>query len=126
MEYPWTAQYVRTRIRVRMFSQWQSVDFLFQLTENEIKSHAKMSLFSNIDKTYLQSYIFLGVGLRGNHYTRTQLSNITREVNRLSDIPIMVLFRHDDGFTLSIINRRPHKRETSKDVLEKITLIKFN
>ena len=107
-----------------MFSQWQSVDFLFQLTEDEIKSQAKLSLFSNIDKNYLQSYIFLGVGLRGNHYTRTQLSNITREVNRLSDIPIMVLFRHDDGFTLSIINRRPHKREASKDVLEKITLIK--
>jgi adenine-specific DNA-methyltransferase len=108
-----------------MFSQWQSVDFLFQLTEDEIKSHGQLSLFTNqIDKNYLQSYIFLAVGLRGNHCTRTQLSNITREVNRLSDIPIMVLFRHDDGFTLSIINRRPHKRETSKDVLEKITLIK--
>jgi adenine-specific DNA-methyltransferase len=107
-----------------MFSEWKSVDFLFQLTEDEIKSNAKLSLFSKIDKNYLQSYIFLAVGLRGNHYNRTDLSNITREVNRLSDIPIMVLFRHDDCFTLSIINRRPNKRETSKDVLEKITLIK--
>ncbi|HBK25087.1 MAG TPA: hypothetical protein DDZ60_22075, partial [Planktothrix sp. UBA10369] len=108
-----------------MFSEWKSVDFLFQLTEDEIKSQAKLSLFSNqIDKNYLQSYIFLAVGLRGNHYNRTDLSNITREVNRQSDIPILVLFRHGDCFTLSIINRRPNKRETSKDVLEKITLIK--
>ncbi len=86
-----------------MFSEWKSVDFLFQLTEDEIKSQAKLSLFSNqIDKNYLQSYIFLAVGLRGNHYNRTDLSNITREVNRQSDIPILVLFRHGDCFTLSI------------------------
>ncbi|MGB8689309.1 MAG: hypothetical protein WCD53_18485, partial [Microcoleus sp.] len=106
-------------------SEWKSVDFLFQLTEDEIKSNGQLSLFSNqIDKNYLQSYIFLAISLRGNHYNRTDLSNITREVNRQSDIPILVLFRHGDCFTLSIINRRPNKLETSKDVLEKITLIK--
>jgi adenine-specific DNA-methyltransferase len=108
-----------------MFSEWKSVDFLFQLTEDEIKSNGQLSLFSNqIDKNYLQSYIFLAISLRGNHYSRTDLSNITREVNRQSDIPILVLFRHGEYFTLSIINRRPNKKATSKDVLEKITLIK--
>ncbi|MEG3934020.1 TaqI-like C-terminal specificity domain-containing protein [Microcoleus sp. T3_B1] len=105
-------------------SQWKSVDFLFQLTEDEIKSNGQLGFSSNIDKNYLQSYIFLAVELRENDYTRSQLSDITREVNRQSDIPIMVLFRHGECFTLSIINRRPNKRETSKDVLEKITLIK--
>lgn len=105
-------------------SQWKSVDFLFQLTEDEIKSNRKLGFSSNIDQNYLQSYIFLAVELRENDYTRSQLSDITREVNRQSDIPIMVLFRHGECFTLSIINRRPNKRATSKDVLEKITLIK--
>ncbi|MEG4851037.1 TaqI-like C-terminal specificity domain-containing protein [Microcoleus sp. B5-D4] len=105
-------------------SQWKSVDFLFQLTEDEIKSNGQLGSFSNIDQNYLQSYIFLAVELRENDYTRSQLSDITREVNHQSDIPIMVLFRHGECFTLSIINRRPNKRETSKDVLEKITLIK--
>ncbi|MGB8686844.1 MAG: hypothetical protein WCD53_05855, partial [Microcoleus sp.] len=34
-----------------MFSEWKSVDFLFQLTEDEIKSNGQLSLFSNqIDK----------------------------------------------------------------------------
>ncbi|MFB8794086.1 MAG: hypothetical protein U7126_07650 [Microcoleus sp.] len=107
-----------------MFSEWKSVDFLFQLTEDEIKSNGKLGFVSKIDQNYLQSYIFLAISLRGNHYNRTDLSNITREVNRQSDIPILVLFRHGDCFTLSIINRRPNKLETSKDVLEKITLIK--
>ena len=108
-----------------MFSEWKSVDFLFQLTESEIRAHPQTKLFSSqIDRNYLQSYIFLAVGLRGNSYTRTQLSDITRSVNRQSDIPIMVLFRYGEYFTLSIINRRSHKREKSQDVLEKITLIK--
>lgn len=108
-----------------LFSEWKSVDFVFQLTEKEIKSSGQLTLFKNqVDRNYLQSYIFLTVGLRGNNYTRTQLSDITREINRQSDPPIMVLFRHGECFTLSVINRRPNKRETSKDVLEKITLIK--
>lgn len=107
------------------FSEWSSVDFLFQLTEDEIFANPHIKLFNNqIDLSYLKSYIFLCISLHNNYYTRTQLSDITREINRQSDIPIMILFRHGDSFTLSVINRRPNKREISKDVLEKITLIK--
>src|SRR5437867_3175480 len=36
----------------------------------------------------------------------------------------MQLFRHRDTLTLAVINRRLHKRDESKDVLEKVTLIK--
>lgn len=36
----------------------------------------------------------------------------------------MILFKHGNTLTLSIINRRLHKRDESKDVLEKVTLIK--
>ncbi|KYC38722.1 hypothetical protein WA1_36755 [Scytonema hofmannii PCC 7110] len=108
-----------------MFSEWSSVNFLFQLTEDEIYVNPQVKIFnSSIDLSYLKSYIFLAISLHGNYYIRTQLSDITREINRQSDIPIMVLFRYSESFTLSVINRRPNKRETSKDVLEKITLIK--
>lgn len=36
----------------------------------------------------------------------------------------MVLFKVDRSLTLSVINRRLHKRDEGKDVLEKVTLIK--
>lgn len=36
----------------------------------------------------------------------------------------MILFRHGDTLTLSIINRRLHARDELKDVLKKATLIK--
>jgi adenine-specific DNA-methyltransferase len=35
-----------------------------------------------------------------------------------------VLFRHGETLTLAVINRRPHKRDADKYVLEKVTLIK--
>ncbi|WCJ60925.1 hypothetical protein NXS98_07350 [Fontisphaera persica] len=39
-------------------------------------------------------------------------------------MPVLLLFRHGDTLTLAVINRRLHKRDPSKDVLEKVTLIK--
>jgi adenine-specific DNA-methyltransferase len=105
-----------------LFSQWLSVDFLFQLTDNEINHQT--TLFHNFDTNYLTSYIFLTISLINNQYNKTNLSQITREINRNSDIPVMILFRYGDSLTLSIINRRPHKKDSTKDVLNKITLIK--
>jgi len=39
-------------------------------------------------------------------------------------MPVLVLFKHGETLTLALINRRLHKRDESKDVLEKVTLIK--
>ncbi|OQB30984.1 MAG: Type IIS restriction enzyme Eco57I [Bacteroidetes bacterium ADurb.Bin174] len=39
-------------------------------------------------------------------------------------MPVMILFKHGQYLTLAVINRRQHKRDENKDVLEKITLIK--
>jgi hypothetical protein len=70
------------------------------------------------------SHFFFAIALSKPTYTRTELSGITRAVNRPSPMPAMLLFRHGDTLTLAVINRRLHKRDESKDVLEKITLIK--
>lgn len=104
--------------------EWIQIDFLFQLTEEELQE--TKSLFGTeqkVDTSYV-SYLFFALELRNHQYTRTQLSHITREINKLVDIPAMVLFRHGETLTLSIINRRPNKKKTNKDVLEKVTLIK--
>ena len=39
-------------------------------------------------------------------------------------MPVFILFKNGEYLTLSVINRRLHKRDASKDVLEKVTLIK--
>ena len=108
-----------------LLEEWESVNCLFQVTEDEITQNGQGTLFKpSFDTDYLKSYIFLGLTLQKPAYSRSQLATITREINRQSDIPIMVLFRYGNYVTLSIINRRPNKLDRDKDVLEKITLIK--
>jgi adenine-specific DNA-methyltransferase len=111
-----------------MVDDWQSVDFLFQLTDAEVQESAQGQLPFESSRKYdgaiIQSYLFFAIRLSKERYTRTQLSAITRSVNRLFDMPAMLLFLHGDMLTLSIIRRRLHKRDESKDVFEKVTLIK--
>ncbi len=108
-----------------LLEEWESVNCLFQVTEDEITQNGQGTLFKpSFDTDYLKSYIFLGLTLQRPAYSRSDLAKITREINRQSDIPIMVLFRYGNYVTLSIINRRPNKLDRDKDVLEKITLIK--
>jgi hypothetical protein len=111
-----------------LLSDWKQVEFLFQLTDDEINaSLGQGSLFSSkkVDNTIINSYLFFAIQLKKEQYSRTQLADITREVNKLFSMPVMILFQHGQNLTLSIIARRLNKRDASKkDVLEKVTLIK--
>ena len=114
----------RERARV---DEWESIDFLFQLTEEEISGTDQTRIaFKNrqLDNTVIESYVFFALKLRENNYTRTQLANITREINRLTPMPAMIIFQHGQTLSLAVIDRRLHKRDEAKDVLEKVTLIK--
>ena len=111
-----------------LLDDWETVDFLFQLTDAEIQSGGQgrwnSAAKGKFDGANIESYLFFAITLKKPRYTRTQLSAITRAVNRLFSMPVMLLFRHGDTITFSIIRRRIHKRDESKDVLEKVTLIK--
>ena len=107
--------------------EWESIDILFQLTGDEITLSDQTESGSEeggIDNSVYQSYLFFALKLRGNGYSRTQLSQITREINRLTPMPAMVVFQHGRSLTFAVIDRRLHRRDESKDVLEKVTLIK--
>lgn len=109
---------------------WRSIEFLFQITDEEIRTglgNAQPDLFSSYavwDDSRMESYLFLAIELNAGPYTRTQLATATRAINRLFDMPAMLLFKHGDTLTIAVIHRRLHKRDTAKDVLEKVTLIK--
>jgi adenine-specific DNA-methyltransferase len=111
-----------------LVKDWQFVDLLFQLTKDEITGSNQLRIAfgdsSRVDNTIIESYLFFAIALKDSTYTRTQLAGITREINKLFPMPVMLVFLHGQTLTLSIINRRLHKRDESKDVLEKVTLIK--
>ncbi|MFH1985521.1 MAG: hypothetical protein ABIL58_27100, partial [Pseudomonadota bacterium] len=109
-----------------LFERWKSVEFLFQITDDEVRhAGAQGTLFdSGYDQGNYQSYLFFALDLEKNHYTRTQLADITREINLLFDMPAMLLIRHNGALTFSVIDRQLHKKDQGRDVLEKVALIK--
>ena len=110
-----------------LLDEWESIDLLFQLTGDEIALRDQDTSGSGergIDNSVYQSYLFFALKLRGGSYSRTKLSEITREINKLTPMPAMVIFQHGRLLTFAVIDRRLHKRDESKDVLEKVTLIK--
>ncbi len=103
-----------------LVSEWIYVDQLFFLTPENTKMAAL-----RVGEQEIHAYMIFGIELKKSYYSRSDLAKITRELNRKFDIaPILVLFKHGDALTLSVINRRLHKRDESRDVLEKVTLIK--
>ena len=111
-----------------MVGEWTTICPLFQVTADEIKSGSQLTLDFGKSKVYdkarFESYLFFAIDLSGEYYTRGQLANITREINKLFPMPVMILFRHGNTLTFSVIDRRPNKKDESKNVLEKVTLIK--
>ena len=109
-------------------NDWQTADFLFQLTADEIRQQTQETITfhedAGVDESIYQSYLFLAVRLKENTYSRTALANITREINKCYAIPALLIFQHGRALTFSIINRRPSQRDRDLDVLEKVTLIK--
>ncbi|MDW7679597.1 MAG: hypothetical protein SCK70_03485, partial [bacterium] len=107
-----------------LIDSWQSVDFIFQLTEDELGSQNNLFKTDKFNINEYQSYLFFAIELKPGNYSRGKYVSITREINKLFPMPVLIIFKAGDHLTFSIINRRPHKREQSKDVLEKVTLIK--
>ena len=108
---------------------WDSFCQIMQVTDAEINQQVtpeQGNLFesSGIDDMLRTSYMFVAVQLSKDTYTRTQLADITRFINKEFQKPIMVIFRYGAVLTLAIINRRPNLRDRTKQVLEKVTLIK--
>ena len=105
-------------------TEWQTVDLIFQLGEADLKRHNSLFTGGRFDNKAIFSYVFFTITLNGAEYSKTELARITREVNRLFDMPAMILFRYADKLTIAAIDHRQNKRDETRDVLEKVTLIK--
>ncbi len=104
--------------------EWKSADLLFQLTDQELSRESSLFTDNSVQRSLLKSYVFIAIELKGGDYARGKFSGITRQINRLFPMPVMVIFKHADRLTIAVINRRRNKLDDSKDVLEKATLIR--
>lgn len=105
------------------YDDWGKADILFQLTDEELSGQISLFDATELKPKLLQSYLFFAIELKGTCYSRTDLSSITRQINRLFPMPVMVFYTYNGELSIAVINRRRNRREEHKDVLGKVTLI---
>lgn len=107
---------------------WRTLSVVFQLTGDELPALSRGSTPTTADdyrRADIDSFVFLALDLADRAWTRRELVGITRELNRGFAMPAIVAFRHGGRLTLSVIDRRRHKRDASRDVVGgRVSLIK--
>lgn len=104
----------------------ESVNIIFQVTGEEIQSSIQMNLLEGtpFDPGLKESFLFAAVKLKHGNYARGKYAAMTREINKRLAMPAVVLFVDGDQLTLAFVHRRAAKTDSTRDVLEKVTLIR--
>ena len=122
----------KIRAEKALKEDWEQAHVLFQLTDEEIshalESQSQMQIpgldFTSVQFSNLRSYLMMAVELKQDNYSRTKLTNLTREINRCFLIPVLLLIKTASKLHIAVIFRRRNKQDQNKDVLEKVTIIK--
>jgi adenine-specific DNA-methyltransferase len=99
---------------------------LFQLTDEniQVQSSAFQSVEKEVKGSIILSYLFVGLELKKANYSRTELIGILRKINKEFALPVLILFKYGEYLAFGVIHRRLHKKDSGKDVFEKVSLIK--
>ena len=106
------------------FAEWTQAELLFQLTDTEVRSDQTLFQDADLEPGLLQSALFFAIELRGKGYSRTALADVTRQINRLFPMPVVVLFSYAGRLSLAVVHRRQHHRDPNRDVLGRVSLIR--
>jgi len=108
--------------------RWRTLDLIVQLTGDELPALARGSVPSTegeYRRNEIDSFVFLGLDLADETWTRRQLVGITRELNVGFAMPAIILFRHGGYATIAVIDRRENRRDASRSVVGgRVSLIK--
>ena len=109
---------------LRMLSEkWQSAAMLAQITNAEICGQLGLDS-SAFNEGIIKSFVFIAVDLQKGRHARGDLTRMTRMINKMFAMPAIMIFRGEGRATIAVIHRRENKRDATRDVLEKVTLIK--
>ena len=113
-----------TEKHLALFESWRDVELVFQVTDEEVRGTASLLAEAGFDQGRIHSFLFIAAELVDDAYSRTKLAEMTRAVNRLFPMPVVLLFRCGERFSLAVVHRRAHRRDDSRDVLERVTLVR--
>jgi len=100
-----------------IFNKWKKCYELFQYTQDDL-NNLLAEYDKKLDETYDQNYIFYAIELIGFFYKEQELSTISKEINKFSVNPIIIIFKYADKIALSVTKRRKNKFDIEKYVIE--------
>ncbi|RWD96232.1 hypothetical protein [Mesorhizobium sp.] len=80
------------------------------------RAQGSMDMAERYGRSIVDSFVFLAIELKGDEWKRGQLAGITRAVNALFPMPVIILFRYGSRISLAVSERRQHKRDANRDV----------
>ena len=80
----------------------EKIEILFNLSEDEMAKEIKNFYIGDKE---IQAYLFLAVKLKDKHYSKTDIVNISKGINRCINSPAFILFNYDNKITISITDR---------------------
>ena len=115
--------------RVFLDTTLDDVKSVFQFTEDELLAQEDLFDEAGFEDSRAESFLFLGIDLAEGDYARGPLAEMTRTINRLFAMPTILVFRYrrstgDPVITIAVVHRRPHMKDSTRDVLERVTLVK--
>ncbi len=75
-------------LKKALFSEWQSADLLFQLTDEELSRESTLFKDREIKPGLLRSHLFVAIDLKGKGYARGQLTGLAKKRGRNSHLDI--------------------------------------
>jgi adenine-specific DNA-methyltransferase len=110
------------------FDLWKQAHILFQLADDDVAALSRGQLSFSTQQGVLfgsiESFLFVAVELVADDQKRNTLADISRALNKLFKMPVIIMFKHGKHLSLATVGRRTNKRDSSRDVLEKVTLVK--
>ena len=119
-----------TRSEREFIEAAKSVHIVFQVADDEIgqgrwEVQGRLMETSAFDAGRHESFIFVAIELAAESYPRGKYAAFTREINKRWQMPTVVLFRTATSlFTLAFVARRTNRRNESRDVLGRVSLIR--
>ena len=118
----------RTNAARNLRDNARSVEFIFQVGENEINANDQERLdgeTASFERGHTERFNFVAVELRGTGYPRGRYAEFTREINTWFNTPTVILFKAaDNRLTLAFVHRRVNKRDPDRDVLGSVSLVR--
>ena len=114
-----------TQAKLALVAEAGSIRLLRQVADAGIAASAPPSAGGAFDGGGARSFLFLSAELRRDSYSRSEYAEFAREINKRYNIPAVVLFRTSaNRLTIAFVHRRPNKRDSDRDVLGSVSLIR--